>query len=111
MLSSIFYLQSSALGITFYVLRRHSAEASPRRRGFEIGSCRASRWRWHMIRSVVRLLGGAVLALAVCGGVWAAPTRDATTWNVLIGGESADHALQAQGFFPTNITIDEGDTI
>jgi LPXTG-motif cell wall-anchored protein len=29
----------------------------------------------------------------------------------LIGGESADHALQAQGFFPTNITIDEGDTI
>jgi plastocyanin len=57
------------------------------------------------------LLVGALLALTVCGGVWAAPTRATATWDVLIGGESADHALQAQGFFPTNITIDEGDTI
>lgn len=64
-----------------------------------------------MIRSVVRLLGGALLALALCGGALAAPMRDATTWDVLLGGASADHALQAQGFFPTNITVDEGDTI
>jgi LPXTG-motif cell wall-anchored protein len=64
-----------------------------------------------MTRSVVRLLGGALLALALCGSALAAPTQQATTWNVLIGGASADHALQAQGFYPTNITIDEGDTI
>jgi LPXTG-motif cell wall-anchored protein len=64
-----------------------------------------------MIRSVVRLVVGALMALALCGGAWAAPARDATTWNVLLGGESADQALQAQGFFPTKITIDEGDTI
>jgi LPXTG-motif cell wall-anchored protein len=64
-----------------------------------------------MIRSVVRLLAAVLLSLAVCGGVWAAPMHNATTWNVWIGGESADHALQAQGFFPTNITIDEGDKI
>jgi LPXTG-motif cell wall-anchored protein len=64
-----------------------------------------------MIRSAVRLLGGALLALALCGGALAAPTRQATTWNVLIGGESADHALQAQAFLPTTITIDEGDAI
>jgi plastocyanin len=63
------------------------------------------------MRSVIRLLIGTLLALTVCGGVWAAPTHDAATWNVLIGGESADHALQAQGFFPTTITIDEGDTV
>jgi plastocyanin len=33
------------------------------------------------------------------------------TWQVKIGGESADHALQAQGFFPTTLTVNEGDTV
>jgi plastocyanin len=61
--------------------------------------------------TVVRLLAGALLGLALYGDVLAAPLHDATTLQVKIGGESADHALQAQGFFPTNITIDEGDTI
>ena len=64
-----------------------------------------------MGKAVVRLLAGMLLALAVCGGVWARPTQAAMAWQVKIGGESADHALQAQGFFPTKITIDEGDTI
>jgi LPXTG-motif cell wall-anchored protein len=64
-----------------------------------------------MIRSAIRLLGGALLALALCGGALAAPSQQATSWNVLIGGESADHALQAQAFLPTNMTINEGDTI
>lgn len=64
-----------------------------------------------MIRSVVRLLGGALLALVLCGIALATPTRQATTWNVLIGGESVDQALQAQAFLPTSITINEGDTI
>lgn len=64
-----------------------------------------------MTRSAVRLLGGTLLALALCGGALAAPARQATTWNVLIGGESDDHAIQVQAFLPTSITIDEGDTI
>ncbi len=63
-----------------------------------------------MILSVVRVFVGATLALAICGAL-AAPARAATTWNVLVGGESADHALQAQAFLPTQITIDQDDTI
>jgi len=39
------------------------------------------------------------------------PARDAATWHVGVGGESADHALQAQAFLPTQITINVGDTI
>lgn len=64
-----------------------------------------------MGRSVVRLLLGVILALGLYGIASAAPPQAATTWNVLVGGESADQALQAQAFLPTTITIDEGDTI
>ena len=64
-----------------------------------------------MILSMVRVFVGATLALAICGGALAAPARAATTWNVLVGGESADHALQAQAFLPTRITIDQDVTI
>ena len=68
-----------------------------------------------MVKSAVRFLCGMLLALAMCGGALAAgtarPAPAATTWQVGIGGESADHALQAQAFFPTSITINEGDTI
>jgi plastocyanin len=56
-----------------------------------------------------------LLALAVCGSAAAAntamPAQDATTWRVGVGGESADHALQVQAFLPTQITVNEGDTI
>jgi LPXTG-motif cell wall-anchored protein len=64
-----------------------------------------------MILSVVRLLVGATLALAIGGGALAAPAQTATTWNAMVGGESADHALQAQAFLPTQITINQDDTI
>jgi plastocyanin len=68
-----------------------------------------------MVKSAVRLLSGIILAAASCGGALAAgaarPTQAATTWQAGVGGESADHALQAQAFFPTTLTIDEGDTI
>src|SRR5262245_28691528 len=68
-----------------------------------------------MARSFVRLFLGMLLALATCSSAWAtgggAPTRDAATWHVGVGGESADHALQAQAFLPTFITINKGDTI
>jgi plastocyanin len=68
-----------------------------------------------MRRSVVRLVAGLVLGLAVCGSALASgaarPAQAATTWQALIGGESADHALQAQAFLPTFLTVDEGDTV
>src|SRR5262245_63293625 len=64
-----------------------------------------------MVLSVIRAFVGTALALAICGGALAAPAHAATTWNVTVGGESADHALQAQAFLPTQITIDQDDTI
>src|SRR6266550_2843011 len=33
------------------------------------------------------------------------------TWHVLIGGQSQDQALQAEGYYPRVITIDAGDTV
>jgi plastocyanin len=64
-----------------------------------------------MRSSVGRLLIGVLLALAFWSGAWAAPQREAATWNVLVGGESDDHALQAQAFLPTSLTINAGDTV
>jgi LPXTG-motif cell wall-anchored protein len=64
-----------------------------------------------MVLSMVRLLVGVVLAIAIGGGALAAPAHAATTWNVVVGGESADHALQVQAFLPTSITINQDDTI
>jgi len=64
-----------------------------------------------MTLPVVRVLVGATLALAIGGGALAAPARATTTWNAMVGGESADHALQAQAFLPTQITINQDDTL
>jgi plastocyanin len=33
------------------------------------------------------------------------------TWHVLVGGQSADQAVQAEGYYPHVITIDTGDTV
>jgi plastocyanin len=33
------------------------------------------------------------------------------TWHVLVGGQSEDHAVQAEGYYPHVITIDVGDTV
>jgi plastocyanin len=60
---------------------------------------------------VVRFLLGLFVALALRGPALARPTQAASTWQVLIGGESTDHALQAQAFLPSTITVNEGDTI
>ena len=34
-----------------------------------------------------------------------------TTWHVLVGGQSEDQAVQAEGYYPHVITIDAGDTV
>lgn len=68
-----------------------------------------------MVRLGVRLALGLLLALGMAGGALAAgadrPTRAATTWQVRVGGGSADQALQAQAFLPARVTINAGDTI
>ena len=33
------------------------------------------------------------------------------TWHVLVGGQSDDQAVQAEGYYPHVITIDAGDTV
>src|SRR5215470_8814274 len=33
------------------------------------------------------------------------------TWHVLVGGQSNDQAIQAEGYYPHVITIDAGDTV
>ena len=59
------------------------------------------------IISVVAGLVFAVAALAVSGT--AQPSG--ATWKVTIGGETADHHIQAQVFAPGTITINAGDTV
>src|SRR5436305_1172273 len=39
------------------------------------------------------------------------PSSGPTTWHVLIGGQSQDQAIQAEGYYPRVITIDAGDTV
>ena len=62
------------------------------------------------MRTFFAVVSVSALALMVMAGSGAAqPTS--TTWKVAIGGESPDHAIQAQDFFPRTITINAGDTI
>jgi plastocyanin len=51
----------------------------------------------------------ALVLLGVAGTGIAQPAP--ATWRVSIGGETPDHAVQAQDFFPRAITIHAGDTI
>jgi plastocyanin len=60
---------------------------------------------------VVRFLVGLLLTLALSSAALARPAQAATIWQVKVGGESADHALQAQAFLPTTLTINQGDTV
>ena len=55
------------------------------------------------------LLGA--LALAPVTAASAATPGGARTWHVLVGGQSADRAVQADGYYPHVITIDAGDTV
>jgi len=64
-----------------------------------------------MSKLAVRLAVGLALALVMCGGVFAAPAAAPVTWQALAGGGTPDEAVQAQAFLPTQLTIDEGDTV
>jgi len=63
-----------------------------------------------LLRTVLAVLGVCTLALMVMAASGAAQPAP-VTWKVAIGGETPDHAIQAQDFFPRTITINAGDTI
>ena len=64
-----------------------------------------------MSKLAVRLAVGLALALVVCGGAFAAPAATPVTWQAHVGGATPDEAVQAMAFLPTQLTIDEGDTV
>jgi plastocyanin len=62
------------------------------------------------VRTGLAVLGVCVLAVMVMAGTGAAQPAP-VTWRVSIGGETPDHAIQAQDYFPRTVTITAGDTI
>jgi plastocyanin len=52
------------------------------------------------------LLLGALVALRPAGA-----QEGPTPWRVVVGRETTDHAIQAQAFFPTVLTVVAGDTV
>ena len=64
-----------------------------------------------MSKVAVRMAIGLALALVVCGGVFAAPAAAPVTWQAGAGGSTQDAAVQAMAFLPTQLTINEGDTV
>ena len=59
--------------------------------------------------SLMMLLGA--LALVPAAAASAGTAGGARTWHVLVGGQSEDQAVQAEGYYPHVITIDAGDTV
>lgn len=73
----------------------------------------------------IAMLGAALLSLLASGSLAAAEPVSArvrapayaptvsgpTTWHVLVGGQSRDPAIQAEGYYPHVITVDAGDTV
>ncbi|MFL5655873.1 MAG: hypothetical protein ACJ8CB_17055 [Ktedonobacteraceae bacterium] len=73
---------------------------------------------------IAKRVGAALLGLLVVGlmaaagpatvisSVYAQSTSSGpTTWHVLVGGQSQNQVLQAEGYYPRVITIDAGDTV
>jgi len=57
--------------------------------------------------ALIALLCALVPVTAASAGTPGGPR----TWHVLVGGQSADQAVQAEGYYPHVITIDAGDTV
>src|SRR5947209_7232673 len=54
----------------------------------------------------------AAVPATVISSVYAQSTSSGPrTWHVLVGGQSKNQALQAEGYYPRVITIDAGDTV
>lgn len=79
--------------------------------------------------AIAKLVGAALRGLLAVGAVTAVLVASAnvmppvhaqplpsgpstpSAWQVLVGGQSADHTVQAEGYYPHVITIDAGDTV
>jgi plastocyanin len=61
-------------------------------------------------RAALRVLAVAVASLLLFAGASSA-ARSATNWTVVVGGQTPDISIYANGFFPREITIHTGDTI
>jgi plastocyanin len=59
--------------------------------------------------ALIALLG--TLALVPVTAASAGTPGGPRTWHVLVGGQSQDQAVQAEGYYPHVITIDAGDTV
>jgi plastocyanin len=63
----------------------------------------------------VLAVGALVAAIVSATGVASVHAQSTSsgpsTWHVLVGGQSADGAIQAEGYYPHVITIDAGDTV
>jgi plastocyanin len=59
--------------------------------------------------ALIALLGTLALVPATAAG--ADTAGGPRTWHVLVGGQSHDQAVQAEGYYPHVITIDAGDTV
>jgi plastocyanin len=59
--------------------------------------------------TLMMLLGA--LALVPVTAASAGTPGGPRTWHVLVGGQSEDRAVQAEGYYPHVITIDAGDTV
>jgi plastocyanin len=72
---------------------------------------------------IVMRVGAVLLGLLAFGSMAAGPatgissvyaqstSSGPSTWHVLVGGQSQDQAIQAEGYYPRVITIDAGDTV
>lgn len=69
----------------------------------------AALWGMFSVGAVAALL---VASTTVIASVHAQPVSTGPrTWHVLVGGQSADQAIQAEAYYPHVITIDAGDTV
>jgi plastocyanin len=59
--------------------------------------------------ALMALLG--MLALVPVTAASAGTPGAPVTWHVLVGGQSEDQAVQAEGYYPHVITVDVGDTV
>jgi plastocyanin len=56
-------------------------------------------------------LAASLCALTLVPATGASAASSPQTWHVLIGGQSTNRAVQAEGYYPHVITIDAGDTV
>src|ERR1044071_3394296 len=62
----------------------------------------------------MKLVTSAIVAAALVAAWGALPARgqeSGARWDVLVGRETEDHAIQGQAFFPMVITVVAGDTV